>query len=215
MHAVRSSPVPTSTYTHFTEQPRTPELLNTLNPAGLPPHALHLKVGCVVILLRNINLAEGLANGTRLIVRHMSANVIQAQIITGADGVRGRLVCIPRLTMTVKAGEDDLPFSFRRRQFPIKPAFAMTINKAQGQTFTSVGIYLPAPVFCHGQLYVALSRCGGPDGVYVMIAHPRLPGAPEEERVTYTYNIVYREIFAGLRPRAHIPANSVVDFMEI
>ncbi|OWY90497.1 Helitron helicase, partial [Phytophthora megakarya] len=37
-------------------------------------------------------------------------------------------------------------------------AFAMTINKAQGQSIHHVGIYLESPVFAHGQLYVALSR---------------------------------------------------------
>ncbi|XP_008202508.2 uncharacterized protein LOC103315450 [Nasonia vitripennis] len=45
-----------------------------------------------------------------------------------------------------------------RRQFPIKIAFTMTINKAQGQTFEKIGIDLRREVFNHGQLYVALSR---------------------------------------------------------
>ena len=48
----------------------------------------------------------------------------------------------------------------RRRQFPVKVAFAMTINKSQGQPFESVGIYLSKPVFGYGQLYVAISRAG-------------------------------------------------------
>jgi ATP-dependent exoDNAse (exonuclease V) alpha subunit len=42
-----------------------------------------------------------------------------------------------------------MPFTFRRRQFPLRPAFAMTINNAQGQTLQIVGVYLPKPVFGH------------------------------------------------------------------
>uniref|UniRef100_A0A8I6YGD0 ATP-dependent DNA helicase n=1 Tax=Hordeum vulgare subsp. vulgare TaxID=112509 RepID=A0A8I6YGD0_HORVV len=34
----------------------------------------------------------------------------------------------------------------------------MTINKAQGHTIPIFGVYLPDPIFSHGQLYVALSR---------------------------------------------------------
>ncbi|RCV25517.1 hypothetical protein SETIT_5G173100v2 [Setaria italica] len=41
------------------------EFLNTLTPNGLPPHLLKLKIGCPVILLRNIDPANGLCNGTR------------------------------------------------------------------------------------------------------------------------------------------------------
>lgn len=54
--------------------------------------------------------------------------------------------------------EDDLPFTLRRIQFPIRLAFLVTINKSQGQTFDRVGIFLPSPVFTHGQLYVAFSH---------------------------------------------------------
>jgi ATP-dependent DNA helicase PIF1 len=59
-----------------------------------------------------------------------------------------------------------MPFTLRRRQFPVRLAFAMTINKAQGQTLKMVGIFLPKPVFTHGQLYVAMSRIRCPTAGY-------------------------------------------------
>jgi ATP-dependent DNA helicase PIF1 len=43
-----------------------------------------------------------------------------------------------------------MPFTLRRRQFPVRPTFGMTINKAQGQTLKMVDIFLPKPVFTHG-----------------------------------------------------------------
>jgi ATP-dependent DNA helicase PIF1 len=46
--------------------------------------------------------------------------------------------------------DEMFPFQFKRKQFPIRLSFAMTINKAQGQTIPNVGVYLPKPVFSHG-----------------------------------------------------------------
>nr|GEY26965.1 DNA helicase [Tanacetum cinerariifolium] len=59
------------------------EYLNTLKFAGLPPHALELKVGAPIILLRNLNLTGGLCNGTRMIITQLLDRVIEARIITG------------------------------------------------------------------------------------------------------------------------------------
>ena len=55
-----------------------------------------------------------------------------------------------------------------RKQFPVKPAFAITANKSQGQTLQKVGIYLPTPMFSHGQLYVAMSRATAADNLKIL-----------------------------------------------
>jgi ATP-dependent DNA helicase PIF1 len=46
------------------------EFLNTLTLTGLPPYVLKLKKNCPVILLRNIDPANGLCNNTRLVVHN-------------------------------------------------------------------------------------------------------------------------------------------------
>lgn len=81
---------------------------------------------------------------------------------------------------------DNIPFTLRRAQFPVRLAFAMSINKAQGQSLNHVGIDLTTPVFAHGQLYVALSRATN-----VACVAALLP----ENAATRTRNVVYHEVF--------------------
>jgi ATP-dependent exoDNAse (exonuclease V) alpha subunit len=73
------------------------------------------------------------------------------------------VVLIPRITFIPKP--EEYPFEWQRRQFPVRPAFASTINKSQGQTMKQVGVWLRGPVFVHGQLYVACSRVSLPSNL--------------------------------------------------
>jgi len=129
------------------------EFLNTLRFSGIANHELQLKVGVPILLLRNFNQSIGLCNGTRLIVKRLGQRVIEAEIIIGNNV--GKRVFIPRIIMSPSG--TDWPFVLRCRQFPVRVAFAITINKSQGQTFNNVGVYLSSPVYSHGQLYVAIS----------------------------------------------------------
>ncbi|GKC64887.1 DNA helicase [Tanacetum coccineum] len=103
------------------------EHLNTLKFSRFPSHRLELKVGAPVMLLRNINLAGTLCNGTRMIVRQLMTKLIKVQIISGTRV--GEKVFIHRISLIHK--ELNLPFIFKRRLFPIKLCYAMTINKSQ------------------------------------------------------------------------------------
>jgi ATP-dependent exoDNAse (exonuclease V) alpha subunit len=74
------------------------------------------------------------------------------------------------------------PFQFKRKQFPIRLSFAMTVNKSQGQTIPNVGVYLPAPVFSHGQLYVAMSRATNRTNIKILALPPNAEAEEEEAR---------------------------------
>lgn len=162
------------------------EFLNTLNPSGSPPHQLSLKEGMPLMLLRNLDNMRGLANGTRLVCRRFYHRLIEAEVVTGPR--KGDWVLLPRIVFD--SNDLDTPFKLRRRQFPVRPAFAMTINKSQGQTMQSVGLYLPQNVFSHGQLYVAFSRVGSPQHISVCAEQGCFPGVEG----VYTRNVVYRDI---------------------
>ena len=158
------------------------EYLNKLQPNGFPGHILSLKPGMPLMLLRNINPKEGLCNGTRLIFREAVNNKLLRCTVTGT----GKEVLIPRITFRPKEGE--FPFQWSRRQFPVRAAFAITINKSQGQTLKSIGVWLRNPVFSHGQLYVAVSRVGSPANLRIAIK------SQKGEVQFLTNNVVYKEV---------------------
>jgi hypothetical protein len=102
----------------------------------MPPHTLALKIGVIIMLLRNLTPKKGLCNGTRLIIKSMHNNFITAQIVSYCNS--GKIDFIPRIDLA--PSDVNLPFVLKRRQFPIISAYAMTIKKSQFQTFECVDV---------------------------------------------------------------------------
>lgn len=128
-----------------------------------------------------------MCNGTRLICRHFEKHTIVAEIAVGER--KGDIVFIPRIPL--KPSDPKMyPVEFTRHQFPVKLCFAMTINKAQGQTLEIVGINLTQPVFSHGQLYVGLSRATTAAKIKIIFDSPNF----DSSLIQYTKNMVFREI---------------------
>ncbi|XP_057450048.1 uncharacterized protein LOC130741224 isoform X4 [Lotus japonicus] len=163
----------------------TTEFLNDIRCSGIPDHKLVLKEGAPVMLMRNLDVSTGLCNGTRIVVTHLRPNVVGGIVISGTHV--GRQVFIGRMDLMPTDG--SMPIKFQRRQFPLLLSFAMTINKSQGKTLSHVGLYLPNPVFSHGQLYVAISRVKTRAGLKILICNEDI------SQRDVTKNIVFKEVF--------------------
>src|SRR5947207_9291146 len=98
------------------------------------------------------------------------------------------MIMIPRILLFLSFTE-NLPFDFRRTQFPLRLAFVMTINKAQDQTLNYVELCLKKSMFMHEQLYIALSRVT--DGANLRMIVPDIEKKHQEK----IKNIIYSEIF--------------------
>ena len=86
---------------------------------------------------------------------------------------------------------------FQRNQYPIQLAFAFTMNKSQGQTLSKMGLYLPGPVFAHGQLYTGLSRIENQNNIKILIINSDKHGEFDGYDGVYTKNEVYKQALNG------------------
>ncbi len=155
------------------------EFINTLTPSGVPPHELQLKVGAPIMLMRNFNPYEGHCNGTKYIITKLHSRIIEAKIASGP--YRDNVLLIPRIK--IKPSEKAFPFVMSRKQFPVRPCFAITSNKSQGQTLKRVGLYLDRDFFSHGSYYVGQSRVGNDNQLKVLSRDGKT-----------TQNVVYPEV---------------------
>jgi ATP-dependent DNA helicase PIF1 len=165
-----------------------PEYLNSLKTYDIADHKFTLKVGMPIMLLRDLDPSEGFLNGTRLIVTRLGQFVLQAQIMSGKNA--GNMILIPRIPMS--PSRSPWPFKLVRRQFPISVSYAMLLDKLQGQSLDSVGLYLPKSVISRDQVKVAFSSVKSKDGLKILI-HDK-----DDKAMSSTINAVFKEVFGNL-----------------
>ena len=160
--------------------------LAEINPGNMGPQILRIKMGMPVILIRTLNKHVGLVTGARGLIVASTPNVIRIRLLAGPNAATVHSIYRlwhendPSLTNT--SG-----IRFERDQFPVKPAFACTIDRSQGMTLEYLGLLLrDHEVFSHGQLYTALSRVRSPENIIVTTA--------SSSRRRITTNVVYREV---------------------
>ncbi|KAN0069960.1 PIF1-like helicase domain containing protein, partial [Elaphomyces granulatus] len=113
----------------------TTEYLRTIAVASLPPGALHVRIGCPLMLMRNLDPQHGLRSGARMTLLQAGHRCLEVRLLGGEFDGQSQLIHRQSLSTA-----DNLPFCLTRRQFPVRLAFALNIYKSQGRSFEHVGI---------------------------------------------------------------------------
>ena len=168
-------------------------ILNTFRKNGIPDHELTMKVDDVCLITRAIN-GLGLATNSRVRIGAIHLYCIE---VTTLSENHERHIRIPRICFKFRLPYGQ-SYQLTRMQFPLRLAYAMTINKSQSQTLHKVLLDITAPPFSHGQLYVALSRVRNCHMISVYVSHDQLkPSTTSPTRmVPGITNIVYQEVLA-------------------
>lgn len=127
--------------------------LDACTDNGVPLHELKLAVGDICFLMRTIDKRAGLVTSARVRIHALHQRSIHVCIIGDSTN---SIHVIPRIYFSFSPGLSSLQIT--RRQFPLALAYAMTVNRAQGQTLKRVLLDVTKSPFAHGHLYVALSR---------------------------------------------------------
>lgn len=121
------------------------------------PNTLELKIGAQVILLKNLDVAAGLVNGSVGVVESMHDDMVSVRFIDGIHSIEPQAWEIKQNELDVNTGLMKKIVIARRKQVPLKLAWALTIHKAQGSTLDRAEVDI-SEAFANGQVYVALSR---------------------------------------------------------
>jgi hypothetical protein len=163
-----------------------PENLRDINPAKLPRHELRLVMGMPVMCMKNLDVPNGICNGSIMIVEKLDPDIVWCRINTRYGQ---RLHPFAPTKFVYKRGG----FRFTRTQLPLRVAFCATINRAQGGTYDKVGYYAMHPIWAHGQLYTAITRVTSAVGLAIL-CDPLLMYTFNGETLPTTRNVVHPRV---------------------
>lgn len=136
------------------------ECKSRLNKDCIAPENLQLCIGAQVMLIKNLNVAAQLCNGSRGIITGFAP---QGQPIVrflhGHEMIMQTAVWSMRVSETAR---------IRRTQFPVRLAFAVSIHKSQGSTLDLARVDLGQKIFSEGQMYTCVSRARCLEGLSII-----------------------------------------------
>ena len=169
---------------------------DSTHTAGLE-NTITIKVGCKVMLRRNIDVTLGLVNGAIGTIRNVQrcidhANKVDTVTIMFSNNQEHHLKRV-----TTKFEVFDKVYVIRS-QFPITTAYAITIHKSQGLTLNHVLTDIGNTVFTCGQAYVALSRVKTIKGLHLINFDPRSIKALDS--AILEYNRLRKDFRSNMQP---------------
>jgi hypothetical protein len=134
-----------------------------------------------VMLLRNLDVSDGLVNGVfGEVLDFVKSNNRVTKILVKFDNDKvGRKRKDNTGAVPIEVSEETLSSGIVRRQFPLKLAWACTVHKVQGMTVSEI-VYDMQSTRNSGQAYVALSRATSLNGLFLKNFNPRLIYCSEE-----------------------------------
>ena len=162
-----------------------PEQIHSVHIPGIPPHELQLKVGIMVMFIRNLSFNINAIKGGKGVITAIYLNLIEVRLFR--KGIQPHIAFEGQVSKNI--------ISFHRHQYPLRIAYAMTVNKSQGQPLHTLGLDLRDYPFSHGQLYVALSRAQGSQHMRCLVEPQRIL-----DNIPYVANIVFSALLSPIIP---------------
>ena len=169
---------------------------------SVPLGELTLRVGDVALLAKTLDKAAGLVKNARVVVTALRWNA--AVVRLDRTDAPSTLHTIGRTTFAFKLKHSS-PLKIVRTQLPLIHAWALTINRAQGQTLDRALLDLRDTTFEHGQAYVAVSRVHTADELSVFIDDRSSIVAPGGARVGVLACVTYPELLGRATPAPPSP----------